>query len=93
MVSDREEILMAGMAGKKRIEDGLGRVLGDDWTLFRGGSAPFVSASPGMMAWVAAGNEGEACWGAEPSSARTGLLIVHPSHSSHLTSSCNCGEH
>jgi hypothetical protein len=34
--SDQEEILTAGMAGEQMVVAGLGRVLGDDWTLLRG---------------------------------------------------------
>ncbi len=35
-VSDREEILKAGIKGEDLVAGGLGRVLGDDWTLLRG---------------------------------------------------------
>jgi hypothetical protein len=35
-VSDREEILKAGIKGEDMVAAGLGRVLGDDWTLLRG---------------------------------------------------------
>lgn len=34
--SDQEEILAAGIAGERKAVAGLGRVLGDDWTLLRG---------------------------------------------------------
>jgi Nuclease-related domain len=34
--SDQEEILTAGMAGEEMAAIGLGRLLGDDWTLLRG---------------------------------------------------------
>ena len=35
-VSDREQILKAGIKGEDMVAAELGRVLGDDWTLFRG---------------------------------------------------------
>jgi hypothetical protein len=35
-VSDREEIIKAGIKGEDMVAAGLGRALGDDWTLFRG---------------------------------------------------------
>ena len=34
--SDREKILEAGIEGEDKVAAGLGGVLGDDWTLFRG---------------------------------------------------------